>query len=150
MPKKSELIPRYVGPLEAARLMGVSRSRVYELLKAGELSSRYDGKRRLIPVVDIDKWYFRLPLAPTPTQAPSGALLPRAQQEAAIARATEPEPDWAAVYTERLRALRGLGDDEAHFRAFDFTVNFCREHSGCDLEKAKALVRAAIAKPAAQ
>jgi hypothetical protein len=61
-----------------------------------------------------------------------------------------PQPDYGLVYRERLKALRGLGGDEPHFRAFDFTVNFCREHSGCDLEQAKALVRAAIAKPAAR
>ena len=61
-----------------------------------------------------------------------------------------PQPDLALVYRERLKALRGLGGDEPHFRAFDFTVNFCREHSGCDLEQAKARVRAAIAKAAAQ
>ena len=61
-----------------------------------------------------------------------------------------PQPDLALVYRERLKALRGLGGDEPLFRAFDFTVNFCREHSGCDLEEAKARVRAAIAKAAAQ
>jgi hypothetical protein len=61
-----------------------------------------------------------------------------------------PQPEYGLVYRERLKALRGLGDDEAHFRAFDHAVSFCRQHSGCDLEQAKALVRAAIAKPAAQ
>ena len=61
-----------------------------------------------------------------------------------------PEQDLALVYHERRRALKGLGGDEPHFRAFDFTVNFCRQHCGHDLETAKALVRAAIAKAAAQ
>jgi hypothetical protein len=61
-----------------------------------------------------------------------------------------PQPDLALVYRERLKALRGLGGDEPHFRAFDYAVSFCREHSGCDLEQAKATVRAAIAKAAAQ
>jgi hypothetical protein len=60
------------------------------------------------------------------------------------------QPDYALVYRERLKALRGLGGDEQHFRAFDHAVNFCRERSGLDLEEAKALVRAAIAKAAAQ
>jgi hypothetical protein len=61
-----------------------------------------------------------------------------------------PQPDYALVYGNRRKSLaRNLGEDEAHFRAFDFTINFCCEHSGCDLEKAKALVRAAIAKAAA-
>jgi hypothetical protein len=55
-----------------------------------------------------------------------------------------PQPDYGLVYRERLKALRGLGGDEPHFRAFDYAVSFCRQHSGYDLEKAKALVRAAI------
>jgi hypothetical protein len=62
----------------------------------------------------------------------------------------KPEVDYRLVYETRRKALApNLGDDEAHFRAFDFTVNFCREHSGVDLETAKAMVRAAIAKTAA-
>jgi hypothetical protein len=61
------------------------------------------------------------------------------------------QPDYGLVYRERRKALaHNLGDAEAHFRAFDFAVNLCRNHSGCDLEQAKALVRAAIAKAAAQ
>jgi hypothetical protein len=57
----------------------------------------------------------------------------------------KPEVDYRLVYEMRRKALASnLGDDEAHFRAFDYAVSFCREHSGCDLEKAKALVRAAI------
>jgi DNA polymerase-1 len=63
----------------------------------------------------------------------------------------KPGPDWAAVYTERFKLLRrNVGDDEARFRAFDHTVDRCREHSTLDLEQAKALVRAAIAKAGAQ
>jgi hypothetical protein len=73
---------------------------------------------------------------------------------ATISRAAppeNPEVDYRLVYETRRKALaRNLSDDEAHFRAFDHAVSFCREHSGCDLEKAKALVRAAIAKAAAQ
>jgi hypothetical protein len=56
-----------------------------------------------------------------------------------------PQPDYGLVYRERLKALRGLGHDEAHFRAFDHAVSFCRQHSGCDLEEAKTLVRTALA-----
>jgi hypothetical protein len=62
-----------------------------------------------------------------------------------------PQPDYGLIYRERRKSLvRALGDDEAHFRALDFTINFCCERSGCGLEQAQALVRAAIAKPAAQ
>jgi hypothetical protein len=73
---------------------------------------------------------------------------------ATISRAAppeNPEVDYRLVYETRRKALaRNLGDDEAHFRAFDYAVSFCRQHSGCDLEQAKARVRAAIAKAAAQ
>jgi hypothetical protein len=56
------------------------------------------------------------------------------------------QPDYRLVYETRRKSLvNNLGSDEARFRAFDFTVNFCRQHSGCDLEEAKALVRVAIA-----
>jgi excisionase family DNA binding protein len=155
MPKKSTLTPIAVGPLDAARLMGVSRSRIYELLNSGELPSYKDGRRRLILVADIEAWLVRLAPAPRPRRAPSepptGPLLPVEQQETAIARATEPGPDLAAVYSEHRKSLaRSMGDHEAHFRAFDFAVSFCREHSACDLKEAKKLVRAAIAKAAAQ
>jgi hypothetical protein len=62
-----------------------------------------------------------------------------------------PQIDYALVYRERRKSLvRNLGADEAHFRALDFTINFCREHSGCDLEEAKKRVRAAVAKAGAQ
>jgi excisionase family DNA binding protein len=152
MPKNPLLTPFAVGPLDAARLMGVSRSRIYELLNSGELLSRKDGRRRLILLADIKARLERLPPAPTraPSEPPTGPLLPREQQETAIERAIEPEPDWAAIYRERFRALKNLGPEEAHFRAFDHAVNLCRQHFDCDLEKAKALVRAAIAKAAAQ
>jgi hypothetical protein len=57
----------------------------------------------------------------------------------------KPEVDYRLVYETRRKALApNLGDDEAHFRAFDHAVSFCRQHSGCDLEQAKALVRDAI------
>jgi hypothetical protein len=63
----------------------------------------------------------------------------------------KPQPNYRLVYETRRKALaRNLGDDEAHFRAFDHAVNFCREHTGLGVEEAKKLVRAAIAKAAAQ
>jgi excisionase family DNA binding protein len=93
MPKQPPLTPSFVGPIGAAQIAGVSRSRIYELLKSGELPSRKDGRRRLIPVAEIEKWFSRLPPASAPSEPPTGPLLPREQQETAIARATEPEPD---------------------------------------------------------
>jgi excisionase family DNA binding protein len=133
--------------------MGISRSRIYELLNSGELPSYKDGRRRLILVADIEARLARLPSAPTPTRAlpepPTGPLLPPEQQETAIARATE--YDWADLYNERLKLLRpDVNEDEARARAYDYTVRFCRDHSGLDLEAAKQVVLAAIAKVAAQ
>jgi hypothetical protein len=61
-----------------------------------------------------------------------------------------PQPDYGLVYRERRKLLASLGTDEAHFRALDFTISLCRKHSGCDLEEAKKLVWAAIAKTTAQ
>jgi hypothetical protein len=61
------------------------------------------------------------------------------------------EPDLSLVHRERMKLLqRNLGADEARLRSLDFTIDFARKHFGCDLEKAKALVRAAIAKAAAE
>jgi excisionase family DNA binding protein len=77
--------------------MGISRSRVYELLNSGELPSYKNGRRRLILVTDIEAWLARLPRAPAraraPSEPPTGPLLSPEQQETAIARATEREPD---------------------------------------------------------
>jgi hypothetical protein len=84
------------------------------------------------------------------TEVTANAIKIRAASGSILSFYRRPQPDYGLVYRERLKALRGLGPDEAHFRAFDFTVSFCRKHSGLGLEEAKALVRAAIAKAAAQ
>jgi hypothetical protein len=58
----------------------------------------------------------------------------------------KPKVDYRLVYETRRKSLvPNLGHDEAHFRALDFAINFCRQHAGVSLEEAKALVRAAIA-----
>jgi hypothetical protein len=63
----------------------------------------------------------------------------------------KPEVDYRLVYETRRKSLaHNLGADEAHFRALDHAINSCQEQSGCDLEQAKQLVRAAIAKAGAQ
>jgi excisionase family DNA binding protein len=140
--------PLCVRPKEAWRLLGVGRSHFYKLLKAGRIPSRKDGAATLIDYEALVAYRDSLPVI-APEMKPTGPLLPLEQQETAMARATEPGPDLAAVYSEHRKSLaRSLGDDEAHFRAFDHVVNFCRQHSGCDLEQAKATVRAAIAKAA--
>jgi hypothetical protein len=69
-----------------------------------------------------------------------------AVEDASTPICRKPEVDYRLVYETRRKALApNLGDDEAHFRAFDHSVSFCRQHSGCDLEEAKARVRDALA-----
>jgi hypothetical protein len=60
----------------------------------------------------------------------------------------KPQADYRLVYETRRKALASLGEDEARHRAYDHVVSFCRQHTGCDLETAKATVLAAIAKAA--
>jgi DNA polymerase I-like protein with 3'-5' exonuclease and polymerase domains len=74
-----------------------------------------------------------------------------AQTHVAKEEITSPQPDYARIYRERRELLaRDAGGDEAHCRAFDYTVYFCRDHTGVGLEEAKKLVLAALAKAAAQ
>jgi len=47
--------PLAVGPAEAARLVGVGRTKIYELL-SGELASFKVGTRRLIRVAELERW----------------------------------------------------------------------------------------------
>jgi excisionase family DNA binding protein len=89
MSSNPSLKPLAVSPRDAALLMGVSRSRVYELLNSGELPSYKDGRRRLILVSDIETWLGRLTPAPASKRAPpTGPLLSSEQQEIAVGRAT--------------------------------------------------------------
>jgi hypothetical protein len=58
-----------------------------------------------------------------------------------------PAPDLSLVHRERMKLLqRNLSPDEARLRSLDFTIDFARQHFGCDLEEAKARVRDALAK----
>jgi excisionase family DNA binding protein len=139
-----------VRPKEAARLLGVSRSHLYELLKAGRIQSRKDGAATLIDYEALVAYRDSLPVI-APEMKPTGPLLPIDQQLIAIEQAREPPRDFARVYAERLKLLRpDVSEDEARARAYDYTVRFCRDHSGLDLEAAKQVVLAAIAKVAAQ
>jgi hypothetical protein len=76
------------------------------------------------------------------------AIRIRAASGSTLSFYRKPAVDYRLVYETRRKSLASLGGDEPHFRAFDHAVNFCRQHSGCDLEQAKATVRAAIAKAA--
>lgn len=48
------LRPLNIGIPEAARVLGVGRSSIYELLKAGRLASVRIGTRRLITVTSLE------------------------------------------------------------------------------------------------
>lgn len=46
-----------VSPAEAALMLGISRSKVYELMEAGQLRNIKLGGRRLIPVSAINQLF---------------------------------------------------------------------------------------------
>lgn len=55
-----QLAPLAVGPEEAARITGHTRSAIYEAIASGELESFKSGKRRLILVSAAEAWLNRL------------------------------------------------------------------------------------------
>jgi excisionase family DNA binding protein len=52
--------PIFVSPKEAARLLSLSRSRVYELMDAGAIESTRIGTRRVIPVSSLHAFAAQL------------------------------------------------------------------------------------------
>jgi excisionase family DNA binding protein len=48
-----------VRPTEAARLLSLCASRIYQLMRAGELPSYEDGRARRIPMVAINDYIAR-------------------------------------------------------------------------------------------
>lgn len=52
------LIPRplAVSPAEAARLIGLGRTKLYEALSSGALPSFRVGARRLVRIADLEAW----------------------------------------------------------------------------------------------
>ncbi|HDS0961176.1 TPA: helix-turn-helix domain-containing protein [Pseudomonas putida] len=52
--------PLAVGPEEAARLTGHSRSAIYSAIAKGELQAFKSGKRRLILVKELEMWINRV------------------------------------------------------------------------------------------
>ena len=51
--------PLAVSPAEAARMLGLGKTRFYELLAAEEIASIKLGTRRLIRVRDLEGWLAR-------------------------------------------------------------------------------------------
>jgi len=72
-----------VRPEEAARLLRVSRTAIYALLRDGELSSITIGHRRRIPRAALDEYVARRLAAETggTTPAPDGGTAPAATEE---------------------------------------------------------------------
>lgn len=56
--------PLAVSPSEAARLIGLGRTKLYEALSSGILPSFRIGTRRLIRVVDLEAWLEGHPVSP--------------------------------------------------------------------------------------
>lgn len=51
----------FVSTKETARLLGLSRNHVYELLDRGDLESRYIGRRRLVVMSSLRSFIAGLP-----------------------------------------------------------------------------------------
>lgn len=60
MSQAAIITPLAVGPEEAGRLTGHTRSAIYEAIAAGELASFKSGKRRLILTKELEAWLDRL------------------------------------------------------------------------------------------
>jgi excisionase family DNA binding protein len=60
MSQLATLQPLAVGPEEAARASGTSRSAIYEAIARGDLDSFKAGKRRLIMVAQLQAWLNRM------------------------------------------------------------------------------------------
>lgn len=66
---------------------------------------------------------------------------------ATLAFYRRPQPDFALVFRERFKLIRGnyaSGAEEPQLRALEYVVNFYRSHHLCDLETAKAAVTAIL------
>jgi excisionase family DNA binding protein len=60
--QKSTNIPRVgLSPDEAAAAAGVSRTRIYEAMRAGALGARKAGKQTIIEPAELQRWVQSLP-----------------------------------------------------------------------------------------
>jgi excisionase family DNA binding protein len=138
---KIPVAPLAVSPRDAARMMGVSRSRVYELMGAGELDAFKDGARTLILVASIEAWLARLKRYQT--SPPTEPLLPL--EDRALARERVEEPDFAALFAKDLERLTpNVGEAQARVRALANTIRAYRKYHELDFKPASAAVRALI------
>lgn len=57
--------PLLVSITESCRLLGVGRTKLYELIASGELQLRKIGRKSLIAMSDLQRWAERLPAIDT-------------------------------------------------------------------------------------
>ncbi len=72
--------PLLLRPAEAAKALGLSRGRIYELLAAQEIGSIKEGSARLIPVDELRAWVDRR-RASAPDVGRSGYEVPHAASD---------------------------------------------------------------------
>jgi hypothetical protein len=142
MPKKIPVEPLAVSPRDASRKMGIGRSRVYELMNAGELDAYKDGARTLILVASIEARLARLKRYQA--SPPTEPLLP--PEDRALARERVEEPDFTGLFANDLERLTpDLGEAQARARALANTIRAYRKYHELDFKPASAAVRALIA-----
>jgi excisionase family DNA binding protein len=56
-----QIQPAVLNPREAAKYIGVGRSKFFELLKDGHIPMKKSGKHTLVKVSDLDAWIDGLP-----------------------------------------------------------------------------------------
>lgn len=78
VPEGETLQPRLVSIIEAARLLGVGRSTLYELISSGELKVVHIGRSARIPVRSVDAFVSKLQRVGEP-DAPSTAAAVRSR-----------------------------------------------------------------------
>lgn len=57
----ADIAPIFVSVKEAARMLSLTPWSVYQLLDAGEIESRYHGKRRLVVMTSLEAYAANLP-----------------------------------------------------------------------------------------
>lgn len=63
--------PIFVDVNEAAKMLGLSKWTIYELLNKQIVESRYHGTKRLVLVASLEEYAASLPASP-PEKAPTG------------------------------------------------------------------------------
>jgi hypothetical protein len=97
--------PLAVAPLEAGRLLSVSQTRIYVMMRAGELDDFWCGRARRITLKSIEK-YLALQLAAANKAAGRPASLRRElkQQRAARPKTAAPPKRRAKTHVKQLPA----------------------------------------------